>query len=161
MSERGFGLLNKNIIPRNEMKKVITVLFIFLVSSCGFSRSDISKELETQIEKNYWESIDLAEVGGSAWRRVCVLGPYSDNKSAEKTLGFQWDLEKQTSSIVSADSVSLLVFIEGKNVIAHVEHPRNLGDFAELSGQCFERADAKLVRDKTKKGNLVTFVRAK
>jgi hypothetical protein len=143
------------------MKKVITVLLLFLVSSCGFSRSDISKELENQIQNNNGERIDLSQVGGSAWRRVCILGPYSDNNKAEKTLGFKWDLEKKTSSILSSDSVNVLVFVEGKDVIAYVEHPRRLGDFAKLSGQCFDRLSATLVRDKTRKDNWVSFVSEK
>jgi hypothetical protein len=142
------------------MKRAITFLCLFLVSSCGFGRGEISKELETQIQNNNWERIDLSQVGGSAWQRVCVLGPYSDNNRAEQTLGFKWDLEKKTS-VLSSDSVNLLVFVEGKDVIAYVEHPRSLGDFAKLSGQCFDRVDAKLVRDKTRKDEWVSFVTEK
>jgi hypothetical protein len=154
------------VVPRRQMKKVITVLFLFLVSSCSFgrseiSRSDISKELEAQLQKNNRERIDLSQVGGSDWQRVCVFGPYSDNKRAEKTLGFKWDLEKNAPSIVSADGVNVLAFVEGKDVIEHVEHPRSLGDFAKLSGQCFSRGDAILVKDKTTTENWVSFTRAK
>ncbi|NJM56491.1 MAG: hypothetical protein HC857_02150 [Synechococcales cyanobacterium RU_4_20] len=149
-----------NVIPRSEMKKAITVLCLFFVSSCGLGHSEISKELETQMRNNDWEKIDLSQVGGSAWQRVCVLGPYSDNSRAEHALGFKWDLEKKTS-VLSSDSVNVLAFVEGKDVIAYVEHPRTLGDFAQLSGQCFDRVNATLVRDKTTKGNWVSFVTPK
>ncbi len=150
------------------MKKRMTVLCLLLVSSFGFGcsqtdrsdRSKISKDLETQIQNNNWERIDLAQVGGAAWRRVCVLGPYSGNNRAEETLGFKWDLEQKTSAL-SSDGATLLVFVEGKEVVAYAEHPRNLGDFSSLSDQCFDRGKAKFVRDKTRKDNWVSFVAEK
>lgn len=143
------------------MKRTITFLCLFLVSSCGFVRSEIiGKELETQIKKNNWERVDLSQVGGSAWQRVCIFQPYSNNDLAKQTLGFEWDLEQKTS-ISSSDSMNLLVFVEGKEVITYVEHPRNLGDFEGLSGQCFDREDAKFARDKTRKDDWVSFVTEK
>lgn len=142
------------VMPHREMKKTITILCLFLLSSCSFGISQTSKEIETQLKNNNWERIDLAKVGGSFWRRVCVFGPYSDNNKAEQTLGFKWDLEKKTS-VFSSDGVSVLAFVEGKDVVAYIEHPRNLGDFAKLSGQCFDRANATLVRDKTSKDNWI------
>lgn len=138
------------------MKKTITVLCFFLLSSCSSGISQTSKEIETQLKNNNWERIDLAKVGGS-WQRVCVFGPYSENNKAEQTLDLKWDLENKTS-ISSSDGVSVLAFVEGKNVVSYVEHPRNLGDFAKLSGQCFDRANATLARDKTSRDNWISLI---
>jgi hypothetical protein len=154
------------------VKKVIAVFCFILVSSCGCSRSDgdrgsadrsgISKEIEMQIQQNNWERIDLATVGGAAWQRVCVLGPYSDNSRVEEILGFKWDLAQKAPAVVNADGVNVLVFVEGKDVIAHAEHPRDRGDFAQLSGECFDRAAATFVKDQTNKDKgRTSFVRAK
>jgi hypothetical protein len=43
--------------------------------------------------------------------------------------------------------------VSGGKVAAYAEHPRNLGDFANLSGQCFPRAQAHFVqRSASKQG---------
>ena len=146
-----------NVMPHGEMKNTIAVLCLVIVASCGFGRSEISNELETQLKSNNWERVDLSKVGGPVWRRVCVFGPYSDNIRAEQTLGFKWDLEKKTS-VFSSDGVNVLAFVKGKDVIAYIEHPRNLGDFAKSSGQCFDRGNAVLVRDKARKDKWVSLV---
>lgn len=139
------------------MKNFIVLFCLFAVASCGSGRSEISKELESQIKSNKWESIDLSRVGGPDWDRVCIFGPYSDNTRAERVLGFKWDLEKKTS-IFSSDGVNVLAFVKDNDIIAYIEHPRNLGDFAELSGRCFSRSNAVLVRKKQRKDNWVSLV---
>ncbi|WP_310485684.1 hypothetical protein [Chamaesiphon sp. VAR_48_metabat_403] len=140
-----------------EIKKNITILCLFLITSCGSSLSKISTEIDTQIDYNNSERIDLAKVGDSSWERVCIFGPYSNNNKAEQTLGFKWDLEKK-APVLSEGGVNVLAFVKGKEVSTHVEHPRHLSDFAQLSGQCFDRSNATLVRDITRKDNWVSFI---
>ena len=97
--------------------------------SCGCGRSEISKEIESQLKSNNWLSVDLSRVGGPDWDRVCFSGPYFHNSKAEQVLSFKWDIEKK-SSIYSSDGINLLLFVKDDDVIACIEHPRNRGDFA-------------------------------
>ncbi len=100
----------------------------------------------------------MSKVGGADWERICFFGPYSHNAIAEKSLGFQWDIEEKTS-IASSETVNVLVFVKGQTVVIFTEHPRNLGDFAELSDQCFDRTEAVFVRNKERKDNWISFVK--
>lgn len=126
------------------------ILGLAATGSCGYGSDEIGRALESQLERHNRERVDLSTLGGPEWDRVCIFGPYSDNSTAERALGFRWDLERKTS-VHSSDRVNVLAFVKGTEVVAFVEHPRNLGDFAELSGTCLARKDAVLERD-TRRG---------
>lgn len=79
------------------------------------------------------------------WERVCILGPYSNDEAATKTLGFNWPAEKH-SSIPYNDGIALLVFVHDRKVVKALEHPRRSGDFSDLSGRCFSRDEAQFVK---------------
>ena len=111
-------------------------------SGCSESEPGIAVSIAGQFSRTNGATVDLVEANPQAWDRVCVLGPYSDNAAARKALGFEWDAETH-SAIKSNDGIALLVFAQGRQVTTIVEHPRNLGDFAPLSGQCFPRARAR------------------
>lgn len=61
------------------------------------------------------------------------------------TLGFDWNVESQTS-IRSNDGITLLLFVRDNDVVEYVEHPRNQGDFSNLTMQCFLREKATFVQ---------------
>ena len=86
-------------------------------------------------------SVNLAAIISSPWDRVCFIGPYSDNARAKQVLGFDWPVESKTS-ISNNDGETVLVFVRAGAVERYLEHPRNLGDFADLSSECFNRNDA-------------------
>jgi len=48
-----------------------------------------------------------------------------------KTLGFEWP-EAELTDISEDDSISLLVFIKGREVYDWIEHDRKYGDFSSL-----------------------------
>jgi hypothetical protein len=113
---------------------------VTLLSGCGSSiSSDISRQAATG-------RVDLNNLAAGQWDRVCFLGPYSDNKAAERTLGFPWDAETRTD-ISSSDWSNVLIFVKGSEVIAYTEHTRRQ-DFSDLSGQCFAQGKATFAQDK-------------
>ena len=123
----------------------LSVLILILATCAGCK--DYSAAISDQFNASGKESIDLERAIPSNWDKVCVLGPYTDNAAASKTLGFGWPVESR-SDIRDSDGISLLVFVSGKSVIEHVEHPRNMGDFANLSGRCFTPSEARFKRVK-------------
>jgi len=129
------------------MRYGLFVILAFMLASCGgwAGQSKISSEIERQISQTNGQTINLSEVGGPEWERVCIFGPYSNNAMARKVLGFAWDMEANTS-IALSDGINILVFVKGSSVVAYTEHSRRLGDFWRLSGRCFNRDRAMLVK---------------
>ena len=120
-------------------------------SGCSDASPGISVSIAGQFRRSNGANVDLAQANADAWDRVCVLAPHSDNTAVKQALGFDWDAEKK-SAITSNDGIALLLFVRGQQVSAFAEHPRNLGDFAPLSGQCFPRAQARFQQAPEAKG---------
>jgi len=119
---------------------------LILLVSCISGDKKIGKEIEVQLQKNEWSMVDLSKVAGPEWDSVCIFGPYSTNKSVKEKLGFDWNIE-ENSSIASSDAINVLAFTKNGNVLKFVEYPRESGDFADLSGDCFGRNNSKFKRE--------------
>jgi putative lipase involved disintegration of autophagic bodies len=118
---------------------------ILFIAGCT-EKNPTSAAIAKQFTDTGGQLVNLAKISPNAWSRVCILGPYSNNEAAAQALGFSWDLEGKTS-VFSSDAVSLLVFANSQEVIFYVEHPRNQGDFSNLSKQCFAKAQARFSHD--------------
>jgi hypothetical protein len=113
-----------------------------VLAGCSEADPAISVSIAGQFRRSAGGTVDLVEANPGEWDRVCILGPYSDNAAAKQTLGFDWDVEGRTP-IRRNDGIAVLLFVRGNQVTAHVEHPRNLGDFVPNSRKCIARADAR------------------
>jgi hypothetical protein len=127
------------------------VIAVLVLSACSNGDKNISRQLTTEFDASPSAPIDLAKLGSSSWEKVCILGPYVSNEEAERVLGFQWDV-KQKSSITENDSINLLVFVKGKEVLDYSEHPRNKGDFSKLQSKCLPRSQSILSRESDPNG---------
>lgn len=111
------------------------------LAACSASR--ISDAIGDHVKTT--KAVDLQTVGAEGWDRVCVLGPYSTDRGAQETIGFSWPVESR-SAIAWNDGISLLLFVREQHVVHAVEHPRDRGDFSELSGRCFLPDEAQFIR---------------
>ena len=123
------------------MNYVFSVIILFVLASCDSPALGISEKITRQFQSSGRTFVNLAKVLPSVWDKVCILGPYSTSKHAYDTLGFAWPVETQ-STISATDSIALLLFVNNKEIVEFVEHPRRNGDFANLSRQCFVREQA-------------------
>lgn len=132
-------------VTRSIMKTLSVVSLLFMLAL--FTRCSESGGISSQItdQFNRGDTIDLALVGPDDWDRVCILGPYSGNETAQQVLGFAWDAEAHTT-IAWNDGINVLVFSAKKTVVAYSEHPRNAGDFVSIASTCSSRRDARLTR---------------
>lgn len=120
----------------------ILPVLLFALSTANLSlANDISDSIARQFKASRGARVDLALAYPAAWDRVCVLGPYADDGTARRALGFDWSAETK-SSIHYSDTISVLVFVRANEVVSYVEHPRNKGDFSNLSEHCYARAKA-------------------
>lgn len=125
---------------------------LLTLSACSSASPEISRQIDDEYDASRGTRIDLSRVGPPTWDRVCVLGPYADNRRAEATLGFAWNVWLN-SSIAWSDGINVLVFIRGADVVAYAEHPRNgRGDFAKLASTCLARGNAVVVPQATPDG---------
>lgn len=115
----------------------VSLVLISLAVACAPPQD--AMDLRAQFAAN--RTIDLQRTVPGPWTRVCILGPYSDNSTAHRTLGFAWPVERK-SAIRTSDTITLLLFVGQDAVIRFIEHPRAAGDFSNLAGQCIAREQA-------------------
>lgn len=127
---------------RASLKRLMVFCILGLYQAgCEPPHSNVSEELTRQFQASGRSFVNLADVLPSPWEKVCIMGPYSDRKSVDTTLGFEWpDLPKTV--IETNNDIALLLFLKGGKVVEWVEHPRRDGDFTNLSRQCFQRDQA-------------------
>jgi hypothetical protein len=125
----------------------LIVASCILVAAVGCTALDsTSSAIAKQFAESKGSSVSLTTAVPGDWEKVCVLGPYSSNDTAKQTLGFEWNAEAKTS-IQTNEGISLLLFVQDKQVVSYVEHPRNHGDFSNLTTQCFPREKAQFIHD--------------
>lgn len=117
----------------------LIVASCILVAAVGCTaHNSTSSAIAKQFTESKGSSVSLTAAVPGAWEKVCVLGPYSNNDTAKQTLGFEWNAEAKTS-IQTNEGISLLLFVQDKQVVSYVEHPRNHGDFSNNNAVFSER----------------------
>ena len=76
-----------------------------------------------------------------AWETVYVVSPYSDINQISTLIGCS-PHELRGSEIEKSDSVCLLVFSKGSNVVMHVDCPRRIIDFIKIQTKGIHRKNA-------------------
>lgn len=140
------------LVMPHMCSRLIVASYI-LVAAVGCTAHDSkSSAIAKQFAESRGSFVSLTTAVPGAWEKVCVLGPYSNNDAAKQTLGFKWNAEAKTS-IQTNEGISLIIFVQNKQVFSYVEHPRNHGDFSNLTAQCFPREKAQFIHEqKSTKG---------
>lgn len=135
------------------MNKLLTLvlysvlcLFVAACTNTKYESHPTNKAISAQLEANDFKSIQFSKLGSNKWKKVCFLGPYNENSS--QLLGFKWNISDFTS-VLNSDSHNVIIFATDTDVIEYVIHPRDKGDFSEVSGECFPRETSNFVRDTT------------
>jgi hypothetical protein len=132
-------------MPHKRTRLIPFVSALLAVAACDFPAlyptTETSKNIGRHFESTGRTTVNLAGAVPSPWEKVCILGPYMRNEDAKTTLGFEWNVEAKTE-IKTNEGISLLLFVRGGEVVEHVQHPRHLGDFTNLTMRCFAREKA-------------------
>jgi hypothetical protein len=70
-------------------------------------------------------AIDLAKLTSFHWSKLYIFGPYTDQASAERTLGFKWPYK--WSAVYALDDRDFYVFVDSGRVVAAFELPHAIG----------------------------------
>lgn len=145
-SYAGVRVAQLNRRTASTHRKILAVgLSMGLLASCSRNDPAISARLATLVRDSNNVVVDLATLDGPEWQRVCFLPPYTSTAATPRILGFAWDSDRHTS-IRRNDSIAVVVLVAQQEVVGFSEHPRNLGDVANVGANCLERADARLTR---------------
>jgi hypothetical protein len=145
-------LLIHPLIPMRRSLALSSILLTLVILTGCQQKNALKTEHSTSaaIQNAFAASgnqrVDLATVVPGDWERVCIVGPYGGNQAAvEKMLGFPWNVAAQ-SRIGESDAISLLLFVKGSQVVSHIDHSRQAGDFSNLNQRCFARSQAQFVQ---------------
>jgi hypothetical protein len=125
------------------MYRYILLLLLFGIISCTKFETAPTRSFDISIGV-----IDLANELKGNWEKVCFIAPYTDNQGAKEVLGFDFDVERK-SGISVLDGITLVMTVNGNQVIEYFETPRNNVDFSTLNAGCYSKFNAqfKIVKD--------------
>jgi hypothetical protein len=127
---------------RLHLPSLLLAVAVVAASGCSDPKPVISDAIAAQFQQSKGDLVDLAVAHPGDWDRVCIFGPRPGEKAVRIALGFEWNAAQRTH-INTNDGISLLLFLKGNEIEDVVEHPRKLGDFASVSGQCFAPGKAR------------------
>ena len=89
----------------------------------------MSYVLAEQVERGVGTSVNLADLAPFRWDRMYVFGPGTPIETVRDSVGAPWPGLARYGR-ATPDTVSLLVFVAERQVLAAAAHPRRRGDFA-------------------------------
>jgi hypothetical protein len=122
----------------------LALVLAALAGGCGpFADDDVDgslDELDDAVRRasETGRPFRLSAVTSFAWDRFHVFPPNSTPTRINRTLGFEWG-RADHSNVGSDDSINLLVFVRGGEVVRAFDHDRGRGDLVCLSGRALGR----------------------
>lgn len=109
------------------LKTVKRICFLAVVAATAVARSrhdEVIATLFDDFKESDRRTVDLDRALPQPWKRVCMLGPYSNNEATHATLGFNWN-SQEFSEVWDHEGVTLLVFVATDEKVAFfTEHER-------------------------------------
>lgn len=86
----------------------------------------LSAALTREVAKGPGTTVDVKALTRFPWTEMLIFGPYTDILAVGKATGRRW---RGSSSIFSTEGANLVVFLNGRDVVAQFDHPEQGGDF--------------------------------
>jgi hypothetical protein len=119
---------------------VLIVVALLLAGYIGVSRLGLTgRDNAEKVKKRLADSvarkrgskeevtIKLKDLTDFKWDRVYIFPPYTALETIDSDLSFVWPRARSVH-IDDRDDINLIIFTDNRQVVAHVEHPRSLGD---------------------------------
>ena len=108
------------MLKRNSFLSLASFALVLTVA-CRDIGAELQQKLVRTVKQGRGTVIDMRELTPFEWDRMYVIQPYTQPEAINRKLGFEWTKAK-TSPIQMFDTVILLVFVKGKEVVAVVEY---------------------------------------
>jgi hypothetical protein len=113
----------------------------------------VSYVLAEQVERGPGTSVNLADLSPFRWDRMYLFGPRTPASTVRDSVRVAWPGAAGVVGSATPDSVNLLVFVGGGQVLAVTAHPRRRGDFVPARvGRGYAPAEALFVVDSASEG---------
>lgn len=92
------------------------------------------------------DTVELVRVVGAAWDRFCVMHPYDDMGEMRREISGEipW-----RASVALNDSHNVLLFVDGRRLVAWDRIDRAAVDIAPMPRRCLPRGNARLTIGET------------
>ncbi|MBU1118886.1 hypothetical protein KKH43_03325 [Patescibacteria group bacterium] len=125
---------------------IVWCLGITLIAASFQKEENYSHVLRLEIAQKYGKPeltlFDMTDITQFDWEEFCIFTRHTQYEEIEETLGFVWP-ELQKKNIDMNDDVTLLVFVDGSDVVEYYVFPKIYGDFDDsLNKQCVTPEDA-------------------
>jgi hypothetical protein len=120
-------------------------LFVLVLLGCNRIDPPVDPVLQAIMQQvnTHQKVVDMRNIAGDEWEKVCFFGPYTLN--AKDVLGLDWELS--THAPISDDMIDTIVFASSTEVIRYVISPGR--SFRGLAGRCFPKQNALFTLDAT------------
>jgi len=145
------------------MPKRIPILFCIscafvLTAACRDRGAELEQKLIKTVKRDPGTVFQMRDLTPFEWDRMYVIQPYTLPEAINRKLGFEWAGAK-SSDIEMFDTIRLLVFVKGKEVVADVEYKVWDGFFDDGGRHEYSVEEARFVVEEEGEGEKVLTIR--
>ena len=145
------------MLKRNSFLS-ITSLALVLTVACRDLGAELQQKLVRAFKQGPGTVIDMRELTPFEWDRMYIIQPYTQPEAINRKLGFEWAGAK-TSPIQMFDTIILLVFVKGKEVVADVKYHVGDGYFRAAGKNEFSVEEARFVVEQDPENGNVLMIK--
>lgn len=116
-----------------KLTRLLSILAIVSVVACRGDDRDVRRDAERHFTSARSSPDSILEVGrtdAGPWTRVFAFGPYTSRRLMDSVIGASVSAAA-ASRIEGSDDVNMLIFADGRGVLAHAAVSRTFGDFCQ------------------------------
>jgi hypothetical protein len=145
------------MLKRNVFLSLASCALV-LTAACRDKGAELQQKLVKTVKQGPGTVIDMRELTPFEWDRMYVIQPYTPPEAINRQLGFEW-AEAKTSDIQMFDTIILLVFVKGKEVVADVEYKIRDGYFRAGGKNEFSVEEARFVVEQDPENGNVPIIK--
>jgi hypothetical protein len=137
---------------------ICCVCVFVLTVACRDRGAELEKKLIKTVKQGPGTVFQMRDLTPFEWDRMYVIQPYTPPEAINRKLGFEWAGAK-SSSIGTFDTIRLLVFVNGKEVVADVEYKVRDGFFDDGGRHEYSAGEARFAVEEVGEGEKVLTIR--
>src|SRR5437763_1140746 len=111
---------------------ILLAVIAALEAGCSHSDRRLERRIASEADKGAGTVVHLSSLTDFSWDELHIFAPYTSQGTIDAQLGFAWS-EAAATGLSDNKGIALLVFVKDGKVVRYVAHPRNKGDFADVT----------------------------